>query len=217
MNSDILTPADGAILYLRELADVQKSLTSLLDNIKRLIEDLPDDRDHESLLNNLQTIHVKLDRIYTELHDNGNKAFHTYELLQKDISKIVNTLDMLIDKLNVIDKSKYDEHLKDINDIKTLLLSDKHNLSLNLKDLNFFVTKINQIFNNLSIKYGTLSPCYDDIQTVVDFARRSKERWDWWTPRKRAIIWISGIMTSIILFFNKFIYIFDFLKSILDK
>jgi len=190
-------------IYLREIANVQSSLASLLQNLHKIVEELPDNRDHKDLLKEIENIKVNIQHISSELHEHLNNINIEKQTFKKDLETLINNINHLKSFASNIEKLKYFEHFDDIKKIKANL--NDINIGKNINNINKFVNMIDEISNTLNIRYQNNRVTIDDFQYIAEFARRAKKRYEWWTPRKKIFIWVVGVITSFILYFDKII------------
>jgi DNA repair ATPase RecN len=205
-----LKPITEDMIYLREIANVQSSLAKLLEDISKTIEVLPDDRDYRDAITILNDIKSNISKILTNLNNQANdiKTYNNdYIITLKEISEKVDGLYSIFEESGHFG-NKVKEHRQKLSDIHALVCSgDNIDIITCINNLSKLIKDINQMLHNLEIKYGDESVTWNDIQLVVEMARRSDKRYKFWNIRKKALAWAFGGIFALIMFFDNIVAI----------
>lgn len=232
-------PLTETELYLHEISKIQASLENLLVNLSSAVCKLPDNRDHKDLVNEIITIKENLQNVSTEIHGFLNKTNDETFFLTNNFEKLLEEIRDLIDKFDGLSVDEYKKHIN-VSKSNYNLLNDKINTDIiglqskikiiddvlsdiknnvvkiisHVKNIEDFIISLNKMYEKMSNKYESDIFTPNDIQIIVEMARRNDAIFKIWTPRRKAIVWIFGIIFTGISFISGITSLITFVSEI---
>lgn len=206
-------PLTETELYLHEISKIQGSLENLLVNLSNAVCKLPDNRDHKDLVNEVVNIKSNLDKVYSEMHGCLEQSKEGTEFLAENLETFLEEIKKTLGKFESLSIDDLKNHMNTTSGNHTLLtnkiskdlinvLEDLGGLIIETKKINDFINSLIKIYERLSNKYedSVLTP--NDAQLIVEMARRSDKIYKIWTPRKKVLLWIFGILITCLSIFS---------------
>lgn len=214
---------------LFEIAKFMGSIPVILDNIERVINDIPHVRDHENIITQLTELKASLSRIHERFDIHFESSEKNYEELHKSFIEMKNLIDAgsicahevkksvesIIKIMEHFDLDKYKTHTEKVDKLYDMLCKEGFNIEENITSAGKFVAKIEKELERWDyILQGSIKP--EDIKEVVEFAKRGNEKDRKWNTKRKIIFGVIAAIVTLIIFADRIIFIgnvFEALKE----
>jgi len=178
--------------FTAEIASHLGGMTQILNNLQRIIDDLPDKRDSSDIVKSLSKIKGDLEIILNSVVKEDTEI----NRCRLKCSQMVTT----VDAINSV--------LVDVNKDDIVEVVSK------LKEWN--TSKSNELFKEIAdahIKWGDTPVKWEDLKEVVDYAKRRNKTYEFWKGWKSKTAIVSAIVGVILLYFDKILNVIKALKA----
>ncbi len=173
--------------YLQELSRFQGSISVLLENLQRLIQDLPDRRDQEGVKQDLSQVLSEIEEIKDKLLDQGQQAIKDY--LDNRFQSCSECRSHINNISGNLEKITSDEQVRQLGDLFEVV-----------KNITEESNKIKVILEQEDVEFKT-----SDVFEFVKFVRQQNKKSEFWAGTKAKIIIVIGTMVAFLTVGDKFV------------
>ncbi len=196
--------------FVMEIAKFMGTISVLLTNIERILDEQPDKRDFDNLKGLIDSIRGQIGNLSDRMTVNFDNVFECHKRIGKDLGEIGEGVRHLLDRTRDYDPDGFKESMKKMEQAAEATCGENSQLGTIAKFTKFIEEEIKE----QKILWDSEGVSSKDLKELVKMAKRANARDEWFTGWKRSLAWVIGGATLLMLYADKLVKFFNYIEAL---